>query len=66
MKSEKSNLTSLRVRTGLNSGYWTCTGVRGQTDNQGYYWNNPQAAVCYKPKYAPLFGAPAAPGGGEN
>jgi hypothetical protein len=58
--------TGLKVRTGLASGYWTCTGVQGQHDWRGYYMNNPKASVCYKPKYAPLYGAPAEPGGGEN
>jgi len=66
MQYKKTVSLCLDVRTGIKSGYWTCTGVKGQADAQGYYWDQPQAAVCYKPKYAPLFGAPAAPGGGEN
>jgi hypothetical protein len=66
MGTKKTILNNFIVRTGITSGYWTCTGVRGQSDERGYYWNNPQAAVCYKPKYAPLFGAPAAPGGTDN
>jgi hypothetical protein len=65
MINKKTTLKTMKVRTGLTSGYWTRTGVRGVSDANGYYWNNPQAAVCYKPKYAPLFGAPAVPGG-EN
>jgi hypothetical protein len=56
----------LKVRTGLSSGYWTCTGVTGTHDKRGYYWNYPKAAVCYKPKYAPIVGAPAIMGGGGD
>jgi hypothetical protein len=66
MANGKTSLKHLKVHTGITAGYWTCTGVRGQQDAQGYYWNSPQAAVCYKPKYASLFGAPAVPGGDEN
>ena len=66
MKIIKSNSHSFKVHTGITSGYWTCSGVRGKPDERGYYWNNPKAAVCYKPQYAPLFGAPPAPGGTDN
>lgn len=54
---------ALRVRTEIKSGYWTCTGVQGQQDWRGYYLNGATAALCYKPKYAPIFGAPALYGG---
>lgn len=67
MIQEQSVITGgLKVRTGLAAGYWTCTGVKGARDKYGYYYNRPYAAVCYKPKYAPLFGAPAAPGGSDT
>ena len=56
----------LKVRTGITAGYWTCSGVKGAKDKYGYYYNRPYAAVCYKPKNAPLFGAPAVPGGDED
>lgn len=64
-EQQKTVRTAIVVRTDLYSGYWTCTGVKGAHDWQGYYYNNPTAAVCYKPKYAPLFGAPASPGGDD-
>ncbi len=62
MKIQNTITPSLKVRTDLSAGYWTCTGVQGSHDRRGYYWDSPTASVCYKPKYAPLFGAPVAPG----
>jgi len=48
MEYKNTILNNLKVRTGISSGYWTCTGVKGQADARGFYWDNPQAAVCYK------------------
>lgn len=55
----------MKVRSGVTAGYWTCTGLQGQQSPPGYYYR-PFAKVCYKPKYAPIFGAPAAFGGDDQ
>ena len=65
-KDQKLFAQGFKVQTDLKSGYWTCTGVKGKHDKRGYYWNYPKAAVCYKPKYAPIVGAPVVLGGGED
>jgi hypothetical protein len=66
MKEQKQTTSlGVPVRTALKSGYWTCTGVYGTPDATGVV-HGARASVCYKPKYAPIFGAPAFPGGGDN
>lgn len=57
MKEQRNSSQGLAVRTGVTAGYWTCTGVRGKADRRGIFWN-PKMSACYKPKYAPIFGAP--------
>jgi hypothetical protein len=55
----------IHLRSGLIAGYWTCTGVQGTQGAPGYYCQ-PSMKVCYKPKNAMLYGAPAAPGGSDG
>jgi hypothetical protein len=55
----------LHVRTDIKAGYWTCTGVKGAQNMRGVF-QHPRASVCYKPKYAPIYGAPASYGGDES
>ena len=65
-KQQDVSTHGLKVRTGLTAGYWTCNTVTGTHDQNGYYWDYPKAAVCYKPKYAQIIGAPVALGGGDD
>lgn len=60
-----TTLSGMKVRSGIYAGYWTCTGVQGPKSPTGYY-RLPSAKVCYKAKYAPIFGAPAVLGGSDE
>ena len=57
--------TTLRVRTDLKAGAWSCLNVRGQADRKGNIWGA-RSEACYKPQYAPLFGAPVFDDGGAD
>jgi len=62
---EQNKTAGLQVRTGMQAGYWTCGGVRGQPDWRGVI-QYARASECYKPKYAQEFGAPKILGGGDQ